>query len=133
MIVSRKDALIIARDTLLRDGEKSAANTIQKMIDQLSKPLSEEQRQARNAANRARRVAQRKTAIAPIIPILRSALERFHLPITASELLMACAGDLPGYYTTANIQHILSGDMAAEVDRVDIGKNRPYAYILKRD
>ena len=133
MITSRKDALIIARDTLLRDGENSAANTIQKMIDQLSKPLSEEQRQARNAANRARRVAQRKAEIAPIIPILRCALDHFRIPITASELLMACAGDLPGPYTTGSIQHILSNDMAAEVDRVDLGRNRPYGYILKRD
>ena len=133
MIISRKDALTIARDTLIRDGEHSAANTIQKMIDQLSKPLTEEQRQARNAANRARRIAQRKAEVAPIIPILRGALDHFRIPITASELLMACAGDLPGHYTTANIQHILSGDMAAEVDRVDIGKNRPYGYILKRD
>ena len=132
MPMLRKDALTIARVTLIRDGQNAAADTIQKMIDQLSKPLTEERRQARNAANRARRSAKRKAEVAPIIPILRCGLDHFRIPITASELLMACAGDLPGHYTTANIQNILSRDMAAEVDRVDIGKNRPYGYVLKR-
>lgn len=134
MTISRKDALTIARDAM-KETNAPVADVIQKMIDQLSKerkPLTEDQRQARNAKIREKTAAKRKVEMDKVLPVLRATFSRFQMPITAKELYLACVEDLPDHYTDRNVQYILAFDMKDEVNRVEVAKNKPYAYELKR-
>lgn len=131
MTISRKDALTIARDAM-KETNAPVADVIQKMIDQLSKPLTDDQRQARNAKIRAMTAARRKAEMEQVLPVLREGFSHYEMPITAKTLYMVCAGELPEHYTYKNVQYILTFDMKDELNRIEVAKNKPYVYELKR-
>ena len=85
MTISRKEALTIARDAR-KETNAPVADVIQKMIDQLSKPLTDDQRQARNAKIRAINAARRKAEMEQVLPVLREGFSHYEMPITAQTL-----------------------------------------------
>ena len=85
-------------------------DTITKMIEQLSKPRSDE---ARDAKRKEATAKARAELLEKVTPILRANLSE---PVTAKELYELCKAELPEDFTWNKVQHILIHEMKPELE-----------------
>lgn len=149
--MTKKDALIIALSTLTAStyqnpnwSEGCSASirkdipaqevkeTIEKMIDQLSKPreVDEEKKAATNAARKEKTAQARTALVAAVIPALREILSRAENGMTAKELYTEAKDSLPADFSAPKVQNILRREMAPELT-VTEAKGKPNVYTLK--
>ena len=115
------------REALNTVTNTEARETIEKMIAQLSKPrtpVSDEQKNARNAAVREKNAEARKALVEKVAPVLRKHLTS---DITAKELFEVAKGELPEGFTAPKVQNILLREMKDELVKTEAkGKANTY-------
>ena len=129
--MTKKDALTIALSTMTNDEAKTV---IQKMIDQLAQPrtpLSDEAKARINFARKEKTAAARAALMEKVLPVLRSALSKYDMAITAKELYENAKDNLPEDFTASKVQYVLLHELVDEVDKIDDGRNAN-TYRLKR-
>lgn len=122
-MMTKNDALTFAIDALLKNPCEEVSNVVTvlaKMREQLSrKPLTDEQKEARNAANRAKTAEKRAALMATVIPVLTKAFRRFEMPVTAKELYENVKDELPADFTAGKVQDILLREMAPILHKIE--------------
>lgn len=146
--MTKKDALTIALSTLTDDtmtfqnphydGKDSTTkffsmrevrDTIQKMIDQLSKERSDAQKQAMNEVRKAKTAAARKLVVDAVAPVLRDVLSHTQTGLTAKDIFADAQGRLPEGFNVLKIQYMLLNDIRDEVEVIE-KKGEPNKYRL---
>lgn len=99
------------------------------MVAQLerARDTSEEAKAKRRAAT-----AQARAALMEkVLPVLRDALSKYEVGVTAKELYANCADRLPEDFTSAKVQAVLLREMKDEVIKTET-KGKPNLYEIKR-
>lgn len=115
--MTKKEALIAAIAALNTEDDAEAIEVLNKMVEQLSKPRSDEKRKAATASARAELVSK-------VAPVLRKYLD---VDRTAKELFAVAASELPEDFSVAKVQNVLIREMAPELVKTETkGKANTY-------
>ncbi len=128
--MTKKDALTIALSTMADDTD--AKTVIKAMIAQLDQKHTRtpEQKEAANAARKAKTAAARAELIAKVAPVLREGLSHTLQGVTVKELFGMVQNELPEDFSVAKIQNILLREMRDELDIIET-KGKANTYRLK--
>jgi len=132
--ITRVDALNFAIDELSKGGQVDTEYTevveiLAKIRDQIAKPhKTSEDTKARAKAKRAN---ERAVLMAKVLPVLRDALSKYEVGVTAKELYANCADKLPEDFTALKVQAVLLREMKDEIVKTET-KGKPNLYEIKR-
>lgn len=134
--ITRVDALNFAIDCIQSApmysesrGDGEIVEVLTKMRDQIAKPhKTSEDTKARAKAKRAN---ERAVLMAKVLPVLRDALSKYEVGVTAKELYANCADKLPEDFTALKVQAVLLREMKDEVVKTET-KGKPNLYEIKR-
>lgn len=128
--MTKKDALTIALSTMADDTD--AKTVIKTMIAQLDQKRTRtpEQKEAANAARRAKTAAARAELVAKVAPILREGLSHTLQGVTAKELYQMVEDKLPEDFYSVKVQNVLLREMRDELDIIET-KGKANIYRLK--
>ena len=103
------------------------------MVAQLerTRDTSEEARTAINAKRREKTAQARAALMEKVLPVLRDALSKYEVGVTAKELYANCADKLPEDFTALKVQAVLLREMKDEVIKTET-KGKPNLYEIKR-
>ena len=126
--MTKKDALTIALSTMADDTD--AKTVIKAMIAQLDQKRTPEQKEAANAARRAKTAAARAELVAKVAPVLREGLSHTLQGVTAKELYQMVEDKLPEDFYSVKVQNVLLREMRDELDIIET-KGKANTYRLK--
>ena len=128
--MTKKDALTLALSTMADDTD--AKTVIKAMIAQLEQKRTRtpEQKEAANAARRAKTAAARAELVAKVAPILREGLSHTLHGVTAKELYQMVEDKLPEDFYSVKVQNVLLREMRDELDIIET-KGKANTYRLK--
>ena len=125
--MTRKNAVLYAINTLENMPADIAVNpevvpVLYNLYNQLAKtrPVTEEKKAERKAANAAARIA----LMQEVIPVLTAALKGSD-GLTAKELYEVCKDKLPENFSTSKVQAVLLRELKGEVDVIEGTKHAP--------
>jgi len=130
--MTKKDALTLALSTMADDTD--AKTVIKAMIAQLDQKRTRtpEQKEAANAARRAKTAAARAELVAKVAPILREGLSHTLQGVTAKELYQMVEDKLPEDFYSVKVQNVLLREMRDELDIIET-KGKANIYRLKEE
>lgn len=103
------------------------------MVAQLerARDTSEEAKAKTNEKRRKKTAQARAALMEKVLPVLRDALSKYEVGVTAKELYANCADRLPEDFTVAKVQAVLLCEMKDEVIKTET-KGKPNLYEIKR-
>lgn len=128
--MTKKDALTIALNVLSAEEYPDVVETLKKMVEQLSKPRSDESAAKASEKRKAATAAARQELITKVAPVLREVLTHTQLGLTAKEIFGEAQTRLPADFSVAKVQNVLLREMAPELEKIE-AKGKANLYRLK--
>lgn len=135
MKMNYTDALTLAINTLSTATDEASQKAVEKLTAlratyqtraEKRVPMSDEKKAEVSAARKEATAAKRAKLVAQVAPILRGVIDHDH-DMTAKEIFLAAAPDLPAGFTAPKVQNILLREMAPELVKTEAkGKANTY-------